>query len=181
MFTNSLLGVMRVIITSRQTLTPLFKDVLLNLVGILNEICKNPSNPSFDQYCFESISALLRRDKPDIVDSQCTYETPFHYRFVVAGSPPTLDTFEAILFQPVQIVLQQDIDRELEQLSFLDGLTLDSRICTVRVADRSSDAGNAHDVHACHISRTLPSPHHSRRLATEGLDTAARAIDQGIS
>lgn len=53
-------GVMRVIITSKQTMTPLFRDVLGNLVAILNEISKNPSNPSFDQYCFESISALLR-------------------------------------------------------------------------------------------------------------------------
>ena len=51
---------MRIIITARQTLSPVFQDVLNNLVAILGEISKNPSNPNFSQYCFESISALMR-------------------------------------------------------------------------------------------------------------------------
>ena len=51
---------MRIIITARQTLTPGHERTLARLVGILGVISKNPSNPNFDQYIFESISALMR-------------------------------------------------------------------------------------------------------------------------
>jgi exportin-2 (importin alpha re-exporter) len=51
---------MRIIVTARQTLTPVYQQVLQRLVNILGVIAKNPSNPNFDQYIFESISALLR-------------------------------------------------------------------------------------------------------------------------
>lgn len=54
------LGAMRVIVTARQTLTPVYQQVLQRFVSILGTISKNPSNPNFDQYIFESISALLR-------------------------------------------------------------------------------------------------------------------------
>ena len=53
-------GAMRVIITARQTLTLVYANVLSRLVNILGEISKNPSNPKFNQYCFESVSALIR-------------------------------------------------------------------------------------------------------------------------
>jgi len=53
-------GVTRVIVTARQTLAPDFKRILQRLVGILGIVSKNPSNPNFDQYIFESISALIR-------------------------------------------------------------------------------------------------------------------------
>jgi hypothetical protein len=51
---------MRVIITARQTLTPGYAQTLQRLVAILGVISKNPSNPNFDQYIFESISGLMR-------------------------------------------------------------------------------------------------------------------------
>lgn len=51
---------MRVIVTARQTLTPVYERTLQRLVAILGVISKNPSNPNFDQYIFESLSALMR-------------------------------------------------------------------------------------------------------------------------
>lgn len=53
-------GAMRVIITARQSLGSAYEAILTRLVGILGEISKNPSNPKFNQYCFESVSALIR-------------------------------------------------------------------------------------------------------------------------
>ncbi|KAG2356783.1 CAS/CSE protein [Suillus spraguei] len=82
---------MRIIVTARQTLTPIYQQVLQRLVNILGVIAKNPSNPNFDQYIFESISALLR--------------------FVVSGTPSTLPVFEQALFGPFTFILQQDIDQ----------------------------------------------------------------------
>jgi exportin-2 (importin alpha re-exporter) len=51
---------MRVILTAKQTLTPGYERTLARLVGILGIVSKNPSNPNFDQYLFESIASLLR-------------------------------------------------------------------------------------------------------------------------
>jgi hypothetical protein len=51
---------MRVLVTGRQTFTPVYQAVLQRLVNILGIVSKNPSNPNFDQYTFESIAALLR-------------------------------------------------------------------------------------------------------------------------
>ncbi|KAJ7918955.1 CAS/CSE protein [Mycena leptocephala] len=82
---------MRVILTARQTLTPGYEQTLGRLVGILGVISKNPSNPLFDQYIFESISGLMR--------------------FVVEGTPVTLPTFEGALFGPFTIIIQQDIEQ----------------------------------------------------------------------
>ncbi|TFK45700.1 importin alpha re-exporter [Heliocybe sulcata] len=82
---------MRVIVTARQTLTPVYQQVLSRLVNILGIISQNPSNPSFDQYIFESISALIR--------------------FVVAGNPDTLSVFEETLFGPITVIMQQDVEQ----------------------------------------------------------------------
>ncbi|KAL0945218.1 hypothetical protein HGRIS_000730 [Hohenbuehelia grisea] len=82
---------MRVIITARHTLAPVYEPLLVRLVGILGVISKNPSNPHFDQYIFESLSALMR--------------------FTVGSTPTTLQTFEQALFGPFTIILQQDIDQ----------------------------------------------------------------------
>ncbi|TFK31640.1 importin alpha re-exporter [Crucibulum laeve] len=83
--------IMRVIVTARQTLTPVYENTLARLVAILGVISKNPSNPNFDQYIFESISGLMR--------------------FVVAGTPATIVTFEQALFTPFTIIIQADIDQ----------------------------------------------------------------------
>ncbi|GAA6061481.1 hypothetical protein JCM10212_002560 [Sporobolomyces blumeae] len=86
---NLMKSAMRVIITARQALIPSYATVLQHLVGILGEISKNPSNPKFNHFTFESISALVR--------------------FVTAGSPATLSTFETALFPPFHQILQQDV------------------------------------------------------------------------
>ena len=51
---------MRVIVTASQTLTPVYQQVPQRLVAFLGTISKNPSNPNFDQYIFESILELMR-------------------------------------------------------------------------------------------------------------------------
>ncbi|KAF5323094.1 hypothetical protein D9611_009310 [Ephemerocybe angulata] len=82
---------MRIIITARQTLIPIYQVVLNRLVAILGVISKNPSNPNFDQYIFESISGLMR--------------------FVVEGAPSSLPTFESVLFGTFNVIIQQDIEQ----------------------------------------------------------------------
>jgi CAS/CSE protein, C-terminus len=63
---------MRVIITARQSLTPVYQAVLARLVRILEVVSRNPSNPNFDQYLFESISALIRCVAPKLAFATCS-------------------------------------------------------------------------------------------------------------
>ncbi|KAK9897295.1 putative importin-alpha export receptor [Cystobasidium minutum MCA 4210] len=86
---NLMKCVMRVIITARQAMTPIYGIVLEHLTKIVAEISKNPSNPKFNHYTFESMSALVR--------------------FVTAGTPATLSEFENTLFPPFQYILAQDV------------------------------------------------------------------------
>ncbi|KAH9945469.1 CAS/CSE protein [Epithele typhae] len=82
---------MRVILVARTSLVAGFERILSRLVAILGVISKNPSNPKFDQYIFESISALMR--------------------FVVQANPAALPTFEQALLPPFEIIISQDIDQ----------------------------------------------------------------------
>ncbi|KAI0321195.1 Cse1-domain-containing protein [Amylostereum chailletii] len=83
--------VARIIITARQTLASGFERLLQRLVTILGVISKNPSNPNFDQYIFESISALIR--------------------FIGPTNPAAIGVIEPALFGPFTVILQQDIDQ----------------------------------------------------------------------
>lgn len=50
---------MRVIVTSQEEAIPFSTQIVNALVSILGKICKNPTNPSFNHYLFESISATI--------------------------------------------------------------------------------------------------------------------------
>jgi exportin-2 (importin alpha re-exporter) len=54
------LGANKVIVTARQSLLPGYQTILQRLIGILDVISKNPSNPNFDHYLFESLSGLMK-------------------------------------------------------------------------------------------------------------------------
>lgn len=80
---------MRMLATVREAIAPAHAVILSHLANILTEISKNPSNPRFSQFLFESISALIR--------------------FTVAAQPDSLAAFEAQLFPPFTMILSQDV------------------------------------------------------------------------
>lgn len=101
-------GVFRLIVTARASLYPQSRSIMERLVGILGVISRNPSNPNFDQYIFESISALIR----------CVWYCSasrlaelYSFRYSVGADKSALSIFEQALFGPFTIILQQDIDR----------------------------------------------------------------------
>jgi exportin-2 (importin alpha re-exporter) len=55
-----MIGVMRVMIVSRDALAPFSHVATQHLISILSEISKNPSNPRFNHYLFECLAALIR-------------------------------------------------------------------------------------------------------------------------
>ncbi|KAI3653160.1 hypothetical protein MP228_002585 [Amoeboaphelidium protococcarum] len=82
-------SVMRVLFVAKSSLAPFAEVLLKRLVGILELISKNPSNPKFNHYVFESISSMIR--------------------IACAADITLLGRFEALLFPPIQAILQMDI------------------------------------------------------------------------
>ncbi|KAG8928760.1 importin-alpha export receptor [Tulasnella sp. 417] len=81
--------VMRVITTASSSLAATYQNTLLRLVEILSIVCENPSNPQFNQYTFESISALLR--------------------YVTLADVSSLTHFEVALSGTISTIFQQDV------------------------------------------------------------------------
>ena len=50
----------RVILTAKAQISPISEYLATKLVETLTEVCKNPSQPSFNHFLFESISAITR-------------------------------------------------------------------------------------------------------------------------
>lgn len=106
---------MRIIITTRTELSSVYAGMMNRLVNILALISKNPSNPNFNQYTFESISALIR--------------------FIVPAAPGALQAFEAGLLGPMSFILQEDIDRKLRQYVRNSTLILVFRVRSLYLPD----------------------------------------------
>ncbi|KAK4789380.1 hypothetical protein SAY86_020699 [Trapa natans] len=62
---------------------------IAGLTSVLNEVCKNPKNPMFNHYLFESIAVLVRR--------ACERDASL------------ISTFEASLFPTLQTILSNDV------------------------------------------------------------------------
>lgn len=81
--------VMRVIYIARQDMAPYVTQILERLIGILQAISKNPSNPKFNHFVFEAIGSLVR--------------------FLCASNAALVVEFERLLFPAFQSILALDI------------------------------------------------------------------------
>ncbi|KAK2650059.1 hypothetical protein Ddye_017548 [Dipteronia dyeriana] len=63
------------------------------LTSILNEVCKNPKNPIFNHYLFESVAVLVRR--------------------ACQRDPSLISPFEASILPSLQMILQNDVSEFL--------------------------------------------------------------------
>lgn len=56
---------MRVVLTAKESVAPYSEMIVQHLVGIIEETSKNPSNPKFTHYMFETVGAVLRYAAPN--------------------------------------------------------------------------------------------------------------------
>lgn len=78
---------MRIILVAKDELMDVYKDILNYLVKITTEISKNPSNPKFSQYIFESIAGLIKyTNKENLGEIE-----------------------KELIFGPFQLILSQDV------------------------------------------------------------------------
>lgn len=52
--------IMRILIVCRTTTAPHTGFILSALIKVMTQVAKNPSNPRFNHYCFESVGAIIR-------------------------------------------------------------------------------------------------------------------------
>ncbi len=81
--------IMRVTVVAGEAMAPYASFCIESLKSVLQRVCANPSNPTFNHYLFESVASLVQ--------------------FICAATPTAVDAFEALLFPPFQQVLQLDI------------------------------------------------------------------------
>lgn len=80
---------MRTLSRAGEDVIPVTDIVFQKLSAALERVCKNPRNPSYNHYLFESIAALVRN--------------------VCSKDPSQTSQLEVLLFPPFQTVLQMDI------------------------------------------------------------------------
>ncbi|KAL6077585.1 Exportin-2 [Balamuthia mandrillaris] len=102
--------IMRVINTAKEDIMPMAEEILKQLTVVLGRVYKNPTNPGFNHYLFESIAALMR--------------------VVCTTDPSRVAVFENHLFPAFQAILMEDITEfapyVFQLLSFLLELRTDS-------------------------------------------------------
>lgn len=81
--------VMRCLSVAKDDIVPVTQTVIEKLTSALGRVAKNPRNPQYNHYLFESIAVLIRS--------------------VCAKDPGHTGSFEGLLFPPFQVVLQMDV------------------------------------------------------------------------
>jgi len=81
--------IMRSLSVANEDVMPITQIVLERLTAVLACVAKNPRNPQFNHYMFESIAVLIRS--------------------VCSKQPEATSAFEGLLFEPFQMVLQMDV------------------------------------------------------------------------
>jgi exportin-2 (importin alpha re-exporter) len=81
--------IMRSLSVANEDVMPITQIVLERLTTVLARVAKNPRNPQFNHYMFESIAVLVRS--------------------VCSRRPEATSSFEQLLFEPFQAVLQLDV------------------------------------------------------------------------
>jgi exportin-2 (importin alpha re-exporter) len=82
-------SIMRTLSVANEDVIPVTPIVLEKLTTVLGRVAKNPRNPQFNHYMFESIAVLVRS--------------------VCSKQPEVTSSFEGLLFPPFQMVLQLDV------------------------------------------------------------------------
>lgn len=81
--------VMRIVAFAKERCASVTSHIMTALTTILGRVCRNPINPSFNHYMFESIACLIR--------ATCT------------STPAAVADFEALLFPNFQTVLSNEV------------------------------------------------------------------------
>ncbi|KAK9239017.1 Cse1-domain-containing protein [Lipomyces kononenkoae] len=130
--------VMRVLMTTKDSIIPYSDFLIQHLAGIVTETSKNPSNPKFSHYTFESVAIVIRFVSPakpgsfdstlfpvflNILGQDVTEFVPYAFQLlsqILDASPqPTLPDTYSPLIQPILSVSLWDAKGNVPALTRL--------------------------------------------------------------
>lgn len=101
--------IMRTLVLVGSDIVPVTELVLSHLTTALERVCKNPVNPHYNHYLFESVALLVRSCCGTGITESLTVAgaaaTPVQSQAQLAAAA----RFEALMFPPFQAVLAQDV------------------------------------------------------------------------
>jgi len=109
--------IMRTLVVIGADIGPVTELVLSHLTTALERVCKNPINPHYNHYLFESVAVLVRSCTSPIANPALTPEAALS----------AAARFEALLFPPFQSVLQLDVAEFIPYVFQILGQLLCSR------------------------------------------------------
>lgn len=92
--------IMRALAVIGGDVLPVMELVLAHLTASLERVCKNPVNPHYNHYLFESVAVLVR---------SCCIVSPQNPALSQQQASEYAGRFESLLFPPFQMVLAQDV------------------------------------------------------------------------
>lgn len=95
--------VMRVLLTAENSITDFAPEILSQLIQIVEVIMRNPSNPKFSHYTFESISVVVKFNSP-VSSIKSIIETAVPQFLVVLGQD--VQEFVPYVFQILAFLLE---------------------------------------------------------------------------
>jgi exportin-2 (importin alpha re-exporter) len=110
--------VLRVVVVSRERIGSLTPQVIQSLTTILLRVCKNPANPTYNHYLFETVACLMR--------SICSL------------NPDGVKVFESMLMPPFQTVLSQDVAEFLPYVFQLMALLIELKSKPTSISSTSA-------------------------------------------
>ncbi|KAK9371349.1 Cse1-domain-containing protein [Lipomyces kononenkoae] len=130
--------VMRVLMTTKDSIVPYSDFLIQHLAGIVTETSKNPSNPKFSHYTFESVAIVIRFVSPakpgtfdstlfpvflNILGQDVTEFVPYVFQLLSqmldASPQPTLPEAYTALIQPILSVSLWDAKGNVPALTRL--------------------------------------------------------------
>lgn len=109
--------IMRTLVVIGSDIGPVTELVLSQLTTALEHVCKNPINPHYNHYLFESVAVLVRSCCSPAANPSLTAESAL----------AAANRFEALLFPPFQAVLTQDVAEFIPYVFQILGQLLCSR------------------------------------------------------
>lgn len=117
--------IMRTLLVIGGDIGPVTEFVLAKLTAALERVCKNPINPHYNHYLFESVALLVRSCCNTAMNPSLTPESA-----LIAAN-----RFEVLLFPPFQAVLTQDVTEFIPYVFQILGQLLCSRSINAGYSD----------------------------------------------
>jgi exportin-2 (importin alpha re-exporter) len=102
----SMRAIMKICVSAQSSLMPLASFIVQNCNKILSEVAKNPKNPQFHHYLFETLACLIRYLCPNNLNTLALFEGALFPPFQAMLGIETAESFSPYVFQLMAQMLE---------------------------------------------------------------------------